>query len=49
MDSVQVPCELWNAIVDFITDRVDVRDGLDGAPTPNEAMHLVSRIEQEGL
>lgn len=41
-----VPADLWDEIVDFITDQVDVRDGADG-PTPNTAMSLSTRIDQE--
>jgi hypothetical protein len=48
MDTVKVPCELWNEIVEFIEDHVDVVDGSDG-PRPNKAMHLTQQIEQEGL
>jgi hypothetical protein len=48
MDTVKVPCELWNEIVEFIEDQVDVRDGSDG-PRPNKAMHLAQEIEAAGL
>ena len=49
MKTINVPLDLWNEIVDFITDQVDVRDGEDGAQLPNEAMSLSTRIEQAGL
>ena len=48
METVTVPKALWDEIVDFITDRVDVRDGEDG-PRPNDAMSLSQRIEEAGL
>lgn len=42
-----VPVWLWDDIVDFVNDHVDVRDGEDGVPQANSAMHLASRIETE--
>jgi len=42
-----VPADLWDEIVEFIEDHVDVVDSDDGRPAPNTAMHLSSRIEQE--
>ena len=49
MDTVKVPCDLWNEIVEFIEDQVDVRDGPDGEQRPNQAMSLAQRIEERGL
>lgn len=41
-----IPQDLWDEIVDFITDQVDVVDGTDGL-RPNKAMQLVRRIDTE--
>jgi hypothetical protein len=48
METVTVPKDLWNEIMDFINDRVDVRDG-EGGPKPNDAMSLSQRITEAGL
>ena len=48
-DAVIVSKALWDEIVDFINDRVDVRDGEDGAQLPNDAMSLSMRITEAGL
>lgn len=44
--NIYIPPDLWDEIVDFITDHVDVVDGSDG-PRPNRAMHLSQRIDEE--
>ena len=49
MKTINVPLDLWNEIVDFITDQVDVKDGDDGRQEPNKAMSLSMQIEEAGL
>jgi hypothetical protein len=43
---VRVPQPVWDEILDFITDRVDIKDGADG-PVPNAAMSLLNQIQEE--
>jgi len=47
MKTIEIPADLWDEILDFIEDQVDVRDGGDGTPLPNTAMYLTTRIEHE--
>lgn len=49
MDTVEVPCHLWNNIVEFIEEQVDVRDGSYGEQVPNRALQLAEEIERYGL
>lgn len=44
---VFVPQDLWDEIMEFIEQQVDVRDGSDGQQLPNTAMYLSSRIDHE--
>jgi len=43
---MNIPADLWEEILEFIQNQVDVKDGEDG-PQPNKAMSLYSRIERE--
>jgi hypothetical protein len=49
MDTVNVPADLWNEIVEFIEGQVDVVDGSYGVPHANRAMQLQQEIEERGL
>jgi hypothetical protein len=44
-----VPAALWDEIMEFIEDQVDVKDGDDGRQEPNRAMSLRQQIAEEGL
>lgn len=35
---------VYEAVCDYLRDRQDVRDGGDGTPLPNDAMHLLFQL-----
>lgn len=40
-----IPESLYDELIEYLTDRHDIRDGSDG-PLPNTAMRLTTELEQ---
>ena len=45
----RIPEDLYEALCDYLREHQDVRDGGDGTPLPNDAMHLLFQLSEAAL